>query len=176
MAPVAGDAGAAEGGRDADAGGDAPPAWAPKPPLAWLQDPFGDLPPAAKQKQTVEVIFEVAKVYRPTHRVSTSPFRLRIPKTRLSKEIYDDYVAQPSCTSQRDQQKNAIAVQCWSPDGRVKLRAYQVGDELVVEVEGEGDARPSLPSPSRFKLPVDSSVVFRTQLSTKIQLNPSSGP
>ena len=145
-------------------------------PPAWLADPFSELPPAPPHRGTVEVIFEVASVYRASQRAHTSPLRLRIPATGLSREIYDDYVVRPACTARADSVKAALFVNCFSPDGQITLRAYQVDSELVIEVRGAGDVPPSLPAFTRFKLPKDSGLRFRTQLSPNVARNPSSGP
>jgi hypothetical protein len=140
---------APDAGRAADAEPDAVAARpaAPAEP-AWLRKPFDDLPASDARGRAVAVIIEIAV------QGGNRPLVLRIPETGVRQEIYDDRASTPGCRDQRrDADRNAIFLGCSGIDGGVTLRAYQRGDELVVETHGYGDVRPSLDGRHTFPLP-----------------------
>jgi hypothetical protein len=133
----------------ADAEPDAvPPRHAAPAEPAWLRKPFDDLPASDASGRAVAVIIEIAV------QGGNRPLVLRIPETGVRQEIYDDRASTPGCSDQRrDAAKNALFLGCSGIDGGVALRAYQHGDELVVETHGDGDVRPSLDGRHTFPLP-----------------------
>jgi hypothetical protein len=164
-----------------DASTDAAAALSPATPdaasaeAAWQERPFDDLTDAGRPRgRDVQVVIEVANQgpYR--------PLVLRIPETGLRREIYDDRVSRPGCyKQQRHDEKNAIFLDCGGIDGHVMLRAYQVGDELVIETQGRGDVRPTLDGRHAFALPKGRRVKLVTRVPDRVAPLPSthsSGP
>jgi hypothetical protein len=142
---------------------------------AWHQRPFDDLSDAGRPGgRDVQVLIEIG-IQGPYR-----PLVLRIPETGLRREIYDDRVSRPGCyKQQRHDEKNAIFMDCGGLDGHVMLRAYQVGDELVIETHGRGDVRPTLHGRHAFALPKGRRVKLVTRVPTMAGPLPgtfSSGP
>jgi hypothetical protein len=131
----------------------------------WLAQPFEGLPPPSHDAREVVVRFEVA---RRVHKQDgpTSPLLLVIPALRLEREIYDDRVSRPRCSSEENASANAVSLSCSSLDGNVRARAWQDGAELVVEVDGRGDVVPTMRGPHRFALPPSTRIKFEMRLAS----------
>jgi hypothetical protein len=132
---------------------------------AWLSS----LPPPSPATRTTVVRFEVVR--RRRREGVTAPLLVTIPELGTEREIFDDYVVAPACTSFEAKEQNAVSVSCSAMDGTVSVRAHQDGSELVVVVTGAGDVIPTLVGTHRFALPADRRVEFHLSLPKKRKPN-----
>ena len=150
------------------AGDPAPVEVAPAPEAAPPLDVVDAALAPSSANRPVTVIFEVVHG-------ATSPLRLRIPSTGIVQTLFDDHVASPACSVRHDENTNALSLQCAAADGGLDLRAYQAGDELVLDIRSLGDVLPDLVGEHRFPLPAGSRVSFEAKLPTSLRPNPGTG-
>ena len=144
---------------------------------SWVDAPFDGLPEATRTGRDVSVVFEVAAEHRRELGGLSSVLRLRIPDTKVAQELFDDHVSRPACQERQDASRGAVFLRCSGADGAVSARAYQDGEDLVLDVVGNGDVRPTIEGQRRFKLPHGTRVRYVMRLTTTLGPNPSNpGP
>lgn len=113
--------------------------------------------------------FAVAKHFLGRHRW-TWPLTMTIQRFGKKLTLLDDYVASARCQVTPDKKHGAVFLDCLAMDRGVWVRAYQKGDELIVDFAVRPD---SAWGSERFKLPHGSRVKYVMHFpATQQQANP----
>lgn len=140
----------------------------------WTRRPFEELPDFVVDARSLPLSVVITVVTKRTPSGTTAPLVMRIPSLGIEREIFDDGMVAPGCTSKHDDRSNALYVFCLAMDGGVHVRARQSGRELIVDVAGIGDVLPSMQS-TTLQLPANRAVRLEARVPTGKRYNPGIG-